>query len=94
MGNLLSTIGTPLYYAISAIWLAWHRLFDLLPISQGWAWALAIVGLTVTIRGAADTTGDTALVPATAKGPGGTKDFEIGLKNEGGVWCYAGDKTE
>lgn len=50
MGELLSTIGTPLYYAISAIWLAWHRLFDLLPISSGWSWALAIVGLTATIR--------------------------------------------
>ncbi|MDH2412799.1 membrane protein insertase YidC [Nocardioides sp. CER19] len=50
MGDLLSTIGTPLYYAISAIWLAWHRLFALLPISSGWAWTLAIIGLTVTIR--------------------------------------------
>lgn len=50
MGDLLSTIGTPLYYAISAIWLAWHRLFALLPISSGWAWTLAIVGLTITIR--------------------------------------------
>ena len=50
MGDLLSTIGTPLYYAISAIWLAWHRLFDQLPISSGWAWTLAIVGLTITIR--------------------------------------------
>jgi YidC/Oxa1 family membrane protein insertase len=50
VGDLLTTIGTPLYYAISAIWLAWHRLFDLLPMSQGWSWTLAIVGLTVTIR--------------------------------------------
>jgi YidC/Oxa1 family membrane protein insertase len=50
VGNLLTAIGTPLYYAISAIWLAWHRLFELLPISQGWAWALAIIGLTATIR--------------------------------------------
>jgi len=50
VGDLLSTIGTPLYYAISAIWLAWHRLFDLLPISSGWSWTLAIIGLTVTIR--------------------------------------------
>ncbi|GAB7006536.1 hypothetical protein JCM18899A_40090 [Nocardioides sp. AN3] len=51
MGNLLTTIGTPLYYAISAIWLAWHRLFDLVPgISSGWSWTLAIIGLTVTIR--------------------------------------------
>jgi YidC/Oxa1 family membrane protein insertase len=50
VGDLLSTIGTPLYYAISAIWLAWHRLFDLLPISSGWSWALAIIGLTATIR--------------------------------------------
>jgi YidC/Oxa1 family membrane protein insertase len=50
VGNLLTTIGTPLYYAISAIWLAWHRLFDLLPMSSGWSWTLAIIGLTVTIR--------------------------------------------
>ncbi|MFT4287903.1 membrane protein insertase YidC [Nocardioides sp.] len=50
MGDLLSTIGTPLYYAISAIWLAWHRLFDLLPLSTGWTWTLAIIGVTVTIR--------------------------------------------
>jgi len=50
VGNLLTTIGTPLYYAISAIWLGWHRLFDLLPMSSGWSWTLAIIGLTVTIR--------------------------------------------
>jgi len=50
VGDLLTTIGTPLYYAISAIWLAWHRLFDTLPISSGWSWTLAIIGLTVTIR--------------------------------------------
>jgi YidC/Oxa1 family membrane protein insertase len=50
VGDLLTAIGTPLYYAISAIWLAWHRLFDTLPISSGWSWTLAIIGLTVTIR--------------------------------------------
>ena len=50
MGDLLTAIGTPLYYAISAIWLAWHRLFDLLPMSSGWSWTLAIIGLTITIR--------------------------------------------
>jgi YidC/Oxa1 family membrane protein insertase len=50
VGDLLSTIGTPLYYAISAIWLAWHRLFEYLPISSGWSWTLAIIGLTITIR--------------------------------------------
>jgi YidC/Oxa1 family membrane protein insertase len=50
VGDLLTTLGTPLYYAISAIWLAWHRLFDLLPMSHGWSWTLAIIGLTLTIR--------------------------------------------
>jgi YidC/Oxa1 family membrane protein insertase len=50
VGDLLTTIGTPLYYAISAIWLAWHKLFATLPISSGWSWTLAIIGLTVTIR--------------------------------------------
>ena len=41
----------PLYYAVSAILLGWHWLFDALGLSQrGWIWVLAIAGLTVTIR--------------------------------------------
>jgi YidC/Oxa1 family membrane protein insertase len=46
-----TAIITPLYYATSAILMAWHWLFDLvLPYNSGWTWALAIVGLTATIR--------------------------------------------
>lgn len=42
---------TPLYYVTSAILIAWHWLFDLvLPYDSGWTWALAIIGLTATIR--------------------------------------------
>jgi YidC/Oxa1 family membrane protein insertase len=41
----------PLYYAVSAILLGWHWLFDSLGfLSAGWIWTLSIVGLTVTIR--------------------------------------------
>ncbi|HZK36652.1 MAG TPA: membrane protein insertase YidC [Aeromicrobium sp.] len=46
-----SAILTPLYYAVSAVLIAWHWLFaHILPEDSGWTWALAIVGLTVTIR--------------------------------------------
>ncbi|HYJ66841.1 MAG TPA: membrane protein insertase YidC [Nocardioidaceae bacterium] len=46
-----TAIITPLYYATSAILMAWHWVFDLvLPYDSGWTWALAIIGLTATIR--------------------------------------------
>ncbi len=46
-----TAIITPLYYATSAILIAWHWIFDLvLPYNSGWTWALAIIGLTATIR--------------------------------------------
>jgi len=50
--DFLSTvIMGPLYWVISLILVAWHGLFAaVLGSSSGWAWALAIVGLTVTIR--------------------------------------------
>jgi YidC/Oxa1 family membrane protein insertase len=42
---------TPLYYAVSAVLLGWHWLFDHIPgLSDGWTWVLSIIGLTVTIR--------------------------------------------
>jgi len=42
---------TPLYYGVSAILIAWHWLISqVLPENSGWTWALAIVGLTITIR--------------------------------------------
>jgi YidC/Oxa1 family membrane protein insertase len=41
----------PLYYAVSAILLGWHWVFDRIgPLSDGWVWVLSIAGLTVTIR--------------------------------------------
>ena len=47
----MSLIMTPLYYAVSAILLGWHWLFDQVgALSDGWTWMLAIVGLTATIR--------------------------------------------
>lgn len=47
-----SFIMTPLYYAISAIMLAWHKLFTLIGLDAGGgaAWALSIIGLTLVIR--------------------------------------------
>lgn len=54
IGDIGHFIATPLYYAISAVLLFWHRAFTLLGLDPdgGLAWALAIVGLTVTIRAA------------------------------------------
>jgi YidC/Oxa1 family membrane protein insertase len=41
----------PLYYAVSAILLGWHWLFEQVGfLSAGWTWTLSIVGLTITIR--------------------------------------------
>ena len=51
LGDIGSAIMTPLYYAVSAVLLAWNRIFaTVLPRDSGWTWALAIVGLTITIR--------------------------------------------
>ncbi|EFQ84559.1 membrane protein insertase, YidC/Oxa1 family [Aeromicrobium marinum DSM 15272] len=50
-GQIGSLIMTPLYYAVSAVLLAWHWVFDNITfLSDGWVWTLSIVGLTVTIR--------------------------------------------
>lgn len=46
-----SAIMTPLYYAVSAVLLGWHWVFEHVPgLSDGWTWVLSIVGLTITIR--------------------------------------------
>ena len=47
-----SFIMTPLYYAISAIMLAWHKVLTLIGLDEagGAAWALSIIGLTLVIR--------------------------------------------
>lgn len=51
LGDIGSAIMTPLYYAVSGVLLAWHKLFStFLSEDSGWTWGLAIVGLTVTIR--------------------------------------------
>jgi len=51
LGDIGSAIMTPLYYAVSAVLIAWHGVVDKIPgISDGWVWVLSIVGLTVTIR--------------------------------------------
>ncbi|WP_218851207.1 membrane protein insertase YidC [Nocardioides panaciterrulae] len=44
---------TPLYYAISAVLVAWHSLLSLvLPADGGMSWVLSIIGLTLVIRAA------------------------------------------
>jgi YidC/Oxa1 family membrane protein insertase len=47
-----SFIMTPLYYAISAIMLAWHKVFTVIGLDPagGASWALSIIGLTLVIR--------------------------------------------
>ena len=57
MIDFLSAIGgfimTPLYYAISFVLIAWHRLFSLVfAEDSGISWALSIIGLTLVIRAA------------------------------------------
>lgn len=52
-GAIGSFIMTPLYYAISVVLTGFHKLFStFLPEASGAAWALSIVGLTITIRAA------------------------------------------
>lgn len=51
--DIWNFIATPLYYAVSAILVGWHKFFSLfLPASSSAAWILSIVGLTVAIRAA------------------------------------------
>ena len=53
LGQIGHFILVPLYYAISAVLIAWHWLFSLvLPADGGMSWVLSIVGLTVVIRAA------------------------------------------
>jgi YidC/Oxa1 family membrane protein insertase len=54
-GQIFSFIGTPLYYAISAVMVAFHTFFSEvigLDPAGGAAWALSIIGLTLVIRAA------------------------------------------
>ncbi|WP_263426902.1 membrane protein insertase YidC [Nocardioides mangrovi] len=45
---------TPLYYAISAVLVAWHWLFETIGLNgdSGLVWVLSIIGLTLTVRAA------------------------------------------
>ena len=52
-GAIGGAIMTPLYYAVSAVMLAWHWVFStFLPEDSGLTWILSIVGLTLVIRAA------------------------------------------
>jgi YidC/Oxa1 family membrane protein insertase len=54
-GQIFSFIGEPLYFAISAVMVAFHTFFsDVLGLDPagGAAWALSIIGLTLVIRAA------------------------------------------
>ena len=52
-GQIGHFIMTPLYYAISAVLVAWHWVFSLvLPADGGASWVLSIIGLTLVIRAA------------------------------------------
>jgi len=53
-GQIFSFIGTPLYYAISFVMVAFHKFFSAIGLDPagGAAWALSIIGLTLVIRAA------------------------------------------
>ena len=52
-GAIGSFIMTPLYYAVSAVLLAWHQLWgNLFGDASGASWVLSIIGLTLVIRAA------------------------------------------
>ena len=52
LGDIGHLIMTPLYYAVSAIMVAWHWLFTELGLDPdaGGTWALSIIGLTLVVR--------------------------------------------
>jgi YidC/Oxa1 family membrane protein insertase len=53
LGTIGHAILVPLYYAVSAVLLAWHWLFSLfLNPDGGAAWVLSIIGLTLVVRAA------------------------------------------
>lgn len=54
IGDIFGFIATPLYYAISGVLIAWHKLFTALGLDPtgGASWALSIIGLTLVIRAA------------------------------------------
>jgi YidC/Oxa1 family membrane protein insertase len=53
LGQLGHLILAPLYYAVSAVLLAWHWFFSLfMSPTSGGAWVLSIIGLTLVVRAA------------------------------------------
>ncbi|MFZ2014015.1 MAG: membrane protein insertase YidC [Nocardioides sp.] len=53
LGQLGHLILAPLYYAVSAVLLAWHWFFSLfMNPNSGGAWVLSIIGLTLVVRAA------------------------------------------
>lgn len=54
LGNIGGLIMTPLYYAISAVLVAWHWAFESIGMDpdSGLVWVLSIIGLTLTVRAA------------------------------------------
>jgi YidC/Oxa1 family membrane protein insertase len=54
LGQVGHLIMTPLYFAVSAVMVAWHWLFTTLGMDPdgGGTWALSIIGLTLVVRAA------------------------------------------
>jgi YidC/Oxa1 family membrane protein insertase len=54
IGDIFGFIATPLYYAISAVLIAWHKLLTMIGLDPegGAVWVLSIIGLTLVIRAA------------------------------------------
>jgi YidC/Oxa1 family membrane protein insertase len=70
MMDAINTVLTPLYYAVSAILLAWHWLFShLFGPDSGATWALSIVGLVLVIR--------TCLIPLFVKQIRSSRNMQV-----------------
>lgn len=70
MMNAINTLLTPLYYAVSAILLAWHWLFShIFGPDAGATWALSIVGLVLVIR--------TCLIPLFVKQIRSSRNMQV-----------------
>jgi YidC/Oxa1 family membrane protein insertase len=54
LGDLGGLIMTPLYYAISAVLVAWHWMLSQIGLNpdSGLTWVLSVIGLTLTVRAA------------------------------------------
>jgi YidC/Oxa1 family membrane protein insertase len=50
VGDFFNTLLSPLTIGEAWVMIGWHKLWTLLGVGGGWAWALSIVGLTVVVR--------------------------------------------